>query len=208
MERRDLLKMIALLTGGAVVGGELFLSGCKNNPGNSSSLFSKDSLALLDEIGETILPRTATPGAKDAQIGQFMQTIVTDCYYPPQQKIFTDGIEILKKRCQEKYGQPFLECTAEQKTALIKQIDEEATQHHNKKMAMDAASNEKTKGTLEYNKTEAPYHWFTLMKQLTLWGFFTSEVGATQALRYVPVPGKYEGDVAYKKGDRSLFPIY
>jgi hypothetical protein len=41
------------------------------------------------------------------------------------------------------------------------------------------------------------------MKQLTMLGYFTSEVGSTQALRYVPVPGKYEGCIPYKKGDRA-----
>ena len=47
-------------------------------------------------------------------------------------------------------------------------------------------------------------HYFSLMKQLTLLGFFTSEVGATKALRYVPVPGRYEGCVPYKKGDKAF----
>ena len=41
------------------------------------------------------------------------------------------------------------------------------------------------------------------MKQLTLFGYFTSKEGATQALRYVAVPGKYVGDYPYKKGDKA-----
>jgi hypothetical protein len=48
-----------------------------------------------------------------------------------------------------------------------------------------------------------PSHYFTLMKQLTLLGYFTSEIGATQALRYEAVPGRYEGCVPYKKGDKA-----
>ena len=46
-------------------------------------------------------------------------------------------------------------------------------------------------------------HYFTLMKQLTLFSFFTSEVGATKALRYVSIPGRYDGDMPYQKGDRA-----
>jgi Gluconate 2-dehydrogenase subunit 3 len=207
MERRELLKMIALLTGGAVIGGEFFLSGCKNSF-SSKIVFTKEMIALLDDIGETILPKTKTPGAKDAAIGQFMQTIVTDCYLPEEQKIFTDGMEDVKKRCDQKFGKDFIDCTAEQRTVLIKQIDEEAKLYNNKKMAYDTEKNNNTKGTLDYKKDEMPNHYFTLMKQLTLWGFFTSKVGATQALRYVPVPGRYDGDVDYKKGDRALYPCY
>ena len=42
-----------------------------------------------------------------------------------------------------------------------------------------------------------------MMKELTLTGFFTSEVGATKAVRYVAVPGRYEGSIPYKKGDKA-----
>ena len=52
-------------------------------------------------------------------------------------------------------------------------------------------------------KEKDPNHYFSLMKQLTVWGYFTSEVGATKALRYLPVPGKYIGDLPYKKGDKA-----
>jgi Gluconate 2-dehydrogenase subunit 3 len=207
MERRELLKIIAVLTGGVVIGGEVFLSGCKNTTG-SKIVFTKETIALLDEIGETILPKTKTPGAKDAAIGKFMQTIVTDCYYPADQKIFMNGIDEITKQCKEKYSKDFLQCDAEQRTELIKKIDAEAKEHNNKKFAYDAEKNNKLKGTLEYNKELMPSHWFSMVKQLTMWGFFTSEVGASQALRYVPVPGRYDGDVPYKKGDRSLFPCY
>lgn len=49
----------------------------------------------------------------------------------------------------------------------------------------------------------APNHYFTMMKQLTLWGYFTSETGATKALRYVETPGRFEGCIAYNKGDKA-----
>ncbi len=204
MERRELLKMIALVTGGTVIGGEVFLSGCKTE---SNIIFTEKTIALLDEIGDTILPRTKTPGAKDAQIGKFMQTIVTDCYYPADQKIFMNGLKELNKATEKKFSKEFMNCTAEQRTDIIKQFDAEAKEYNIKKGAYDAEKNNKAKGTLLYKKDEMPNHWFALVKQLTMWGFFTSKVGATQALRYEPVPGKYE-DVAYKKGDRALFPCY
>jgi hypothetical protein len=55
----------------------------------------------------------------------------------------------------------------------------------------------------ETKTAEQPTHHFTMIKQLTLWGYFSSEIGATQALRYVAIPGKYEGCIPYKKGDKA-----
>ena len=79
---------------------------------------------------------------------------------------------------------------------------------NNKKFAYDAERNNKTKGTLQYRKDEMPNHWFTMVKQLTMLGFFTSKQGASEALRYIAVPGKYEGDVPYVKGGRAIYPCY
>ncbi|HEX7753740.1 MAG TPA: gluconate 2-dehydrogenase subunit 3 family protein, partial [Niabella sp.] len=52
-------------------------------------------------------------------------------------------------------------------------------------------------------KESFPPHYFSLMKQLTLWGYFTSKPGATQALRYMETPGKFDGAYPYKKGDKA-----
>ena len=91
MNRRDLLKQIALLTGGAVIGGELFLAGCKTGP-KAAADFSAANISLLDEVAETIIPATSTPGAKAAKVGEFMKVMVTDCYTQRQQDAFMSGI--------------------------------------------------------------------------------------------------------------------
>jgi len=81
MNRRDALSRVALLLGGTVVGAEAFLKGCKPESKYGESLkFTPQDIAYLDEVAETILPRTSTPGAKDAKVGQFMTVIVNDCY--------------------------------------------------------------------------------------------------------------------------------
>ena len=84
--------MIAVLTGGAVVGAEAFLTGCKNTETTSNALaFSEADIPYLDEVAETILPATSTPGAKAAKVGQFMTVIVNDCYEESDQKASTDS---------------------------------------------------------------------------------------------------------------------
>ena len=49
-----------------------------------------------------------------------------------------------------------------------------------------------------------PNYYYAMMKQLTLLGYFTSEIGCTQARRYVETPGHYDGDLPYKKGDKAF----
>ena len=123
--RRDLLKTIAVLTGGAVVGGSLFMQGCKSNGSNVIN-FSPTQISLLDEIGETIIPTTDSPGAKAAKIGEFMKTIVSDCYTGEQQKAFTVGLDGFDDLCKKQNSKSFLECSAEQRKAFLVSLEKEA----------------------------------------------------------------------------------
>jgi hypothetical protein len=206
MNRRDLLKQIALLTGGVVIGGEIFLSGCKTGAKTEIG-FTPGNIALLDEVGETILPATATPGAKATKIGEFMKIIVTDCYEEKDQKIFNDGIGLLEDACKKETGKQFMDCTSQERTAFLIKLDGEAKEYQKKKKKFDEDEDIKKKaqmgsGAADYVKQTMPSHYFTMMKQLTLWGYFTSKEGVTKALNYQPVPGKYVGCVDYKKGDK------
>lgn len=185
MDRRELLKLVALATGSAFIGGELLLSGCTNPPGIGGTTFNENDIAFLDEVGETILPKTQSPGAKEAAIGSFMTVMVNDCYDKNDQKIFHEGIGKLNKACNDMHKTDFMKASAEQRTSLLQSLDKEASDYQKTKKKEDGA------------------HYFTMMKQLTLFGFFTSKPGATQALRHVAVPGKYDGNFPYKKGDKA-----
>ena len=187
MHRRQALQNVALLLGGSLVGGNIFLAGgCKPATPTVEGLFTAEMQTLLGEIAETILPATATPGAKEAGVGEFIPVMVRDCYDAVHQKVFVDGIASIEKLSKEKYGSGFLKITAEQRTALLTQLDKEQKEYQNTK----------EKG--------GPPHYFRLVKELTLLGFFSSEVGATKALRYVAVPGRFDGCMDYKKGDRAF----
>ena len=118
MNRRDLLKQIALLTGGAVIGGELFLTGCKTGP-KTTAEFTPTTISLLDEVAETIIPATSTPGAKAAKVGEFMKVMVTDCYTQRQQDAFMNGIVQLDKDCDKMHGKTFMECNADQRKSFF-----------------------------------------------------------------------------------------
>ena len=215
MNRRDAVQYISLLVGGTIVGGSAFLSGCKSKTG-VSMVFSEADISLLDEIADTILPATKTPGAKAAKVGQFMTVMVNDCYEAPDQKIFHEGLAKLDDASKDKNGKSFMESTPQQRHDLLVALDQKV-KDYNKKINEYVGSltpEERTKNVMQKNFTgedplaakrrENPDYYFQMMKQLTLLGYFTSEVGCTQAMRYVERPGSYNGDLPYKKGDKAF----
>jgi len=184
MDRRELLKMIVAATGAAMIGLPA-LGQAQPPAATAKALFSDADVGTLDEIAETILPRTKTPGAKDAGAGAFMATFVSDCYTARQQATFRAGLADIDKRA----GGRFVSLAPQARTELLRALDAEARKH-----AVEVTET----GTAE--EGEAMPHYFTMLKQLTIFGFFTSKVGATEVLRYVAVPGRYDGDLAYIPG--------
>jgi hypothetical protein len=203
MERRELLKMIAVVTGGVVIGGELFLTGCKAGA-KSSAEFTAANISLLDEVAETIIPATNTPGAKAAKVGEFMKVMVTDCYTQAQQDAFMKGISSLDEASKKLNSKPFIESTPEQRHALLVSLEKEAKDFNKVVDEKDKPKrdefNAKGRG---YDFVATPKHYYTMLKQLTLLGFFTSKTGMTETLRHIPVPGKYDGAFPYAKGDKA-----
>lgn len=186
MNRREAISQVAWILGGTIVGAELFMNlGCNPSSEKVNDLFDYDQLRLLDEIAETILPTTSTPGAKTAEVGAFMTVMVKDCYTPEDQKVFINGLADLDKRFDKAYGKSFMESASKERTDFLTALDKEQKEFSLNK------------------KPDEPNHYFSMIKQLTLLGFFTSNVGATQALRYLPIPGRYDGCTSYKKGDRA-----
>lgn len=88
----------------------------------------------------------------------------------------------LEALSRDQYGADFLSITSEQRLALLKLLDQE-------QMEFMTAKSE-----------EAATHWFRMMKELSLLGYFTSEIGCTQAQRYVETPGRYDPCVPYEEG--------
>jgi len=185
MQRREAVKYISLLFGGTVVGAGSFITGC-NTKSNDGTSFSESDIAFLDEVGETILPATGTPGAKAAGIGTFMTVMVSDCYETENQKVFKKGMKKLDDVSLKQFNLNFIKASPKQRAELLVQLDKEQKEY------------------MKNKKTEDASHYFRMMKELTLLGYFTSEIGIKQARRYSPVPGKFDACIPYKKGDRSF----
>ena len=153
--------------------------------GINSALIKTDGKIKINEIADTILPTTSSPGAKTANVGKFMSVMVFDCYEASNQKIFMEGLKKIDELSEKKFGNSFVKATAAQRTELLQGLDKEQKEYQATK----------TK--------EAPSHYFRMMKELSVLGYFSSKEGATQALRYLPIPGKYDGSFPYKKGDKA-----
>jgi hypothetical protein len=186
LTRREAIARLSLVMGGVLIGGQTWLRG-ETVPGKvTGHNFTAAELALLDEIGETIIPATDTPGAKAVGIGAFMAMMVTDCYDDAHHAAFKDGIRQVEAACKAKFGNDFMTASPGQRTELLNEIEAQ-------------------RRLLAPKEERATAHYFRMMKQLTLVGYFTSEIGATKALRFTEVPGSYDGNAPYKKGDRAWF---
>lgn len=188
MNRRDLLKMISAATGTAMIGGNAaMLSGCSNNGEVPEKVmtydFSDSDIRLLDEVAETILPRTDTPGAKDAEVGAFMARFVNACYTPEEQAVFLTAMAQIDEASQSAYNQNFVQLDTEQRQSVLRGFEREVRERR--------------------QRADSDPHFYTMVKQLTLFGFFTSEPGAKQVLRYMAIPGRYDGCMPYEEGDRA-----
>ncbi|VTQ02387.1 gluconate 2-dehydrogenase subunit 3 family protein [Sphingobacterium daejeonense] len=94
MNRREALKNVAFIVGGSVIGANLFLQGCTRPASKEvASLFEGDTPDFLGELAEAILPKTSTPGAKEAGVGQFIPVMIRDCYVEKDQKSFLGWTE-------------------------------------------------------------------------------------------------------------------
>jgi len=244
INRREAVRRVSALLGGiAFVGGSSLLTACeRERPAGAAAKgpigeFTPDDVAFLEEVADTILPQTSTPGAKAAQTGAFMALMVTDTYEPKDQQVFRAGMRTIDERSRQANNVAFMQATPQQRLALLETLDKEAKTHMD---ARDAARRAKEAATakagaakpdtakpdsatperfLPGQRQEAspgadagaaaaitadtPSHYFRMMKELTLLGYFTSEIGCKQAQRYVEAPGRFDPCAAYTAGEKA-----
>ena len=186
MNRREAVIRMAVLMGAATFGPRLLAGQFGATPGASAG-FTATQIALLDEIADTIIPATDVPGAKAAGVGAFIAMMLQDCYEPAEQAAVHAGLVRLEADFAAKHRQPFAAGSAADRTAFLTELDRE--QHARRK-----------------GGNGGPPHHFRILKELTLLGYFSSEIGCTQALQYAEVPGRYEGDLPCRPGERAWAP--
>ena len=189
MNRREAIQRTAMVLGYAISAPALagVLNGCKATPELSYTpvFFTKDQATAIAELAEIIIPKTATPGAKDAGVPAFIDSMLKEVYLKEDQDKFLKGLAEFEEDAQKTYGDSFSDCKPEDQVALFKK-------HHDAAIAA-AGTGGPTGWWNTGGGADKPF--VLKVKELTLLGFFTSEPGATQVLQYNQVPGPYHGCV-------------
>jgi glucoside 3-dehydrogenase (cytochrome c) hitch-hiker subunit len=202
--RREMLERVTGVLGVALVGGDRVLAltfddeALSQAMAKGTTLFSAADVALLDEIAETMLPETSTPGAKAAKTGAFMALMVTDAYTDRQQQIFRSGLGQVDEACRNAHQVSFMQATPAQRLTVVEALDRE------QKSAMDARiPAPTTRAPAPPAPPDEPAHYFRMMKELALVGYFTSEIGYTKAMRYRESPGRFDPCAPLTPGEKS-----
>jgi hypothetical protein len=185
MRRRKAIQNLGLLFGGVLAGGAGWEWWSLSKRPAMELL--QGNLALLDDLADTLIPSTDTPGAKAAGVGALIFVMVRDCTDRKTRNNFTEGLQDLIDKAKSTYGKPFGECTAAQREALL-----------------DSFGNAGQAGLLgKVRKRLTGDSFYTTLKKYTVLGYCTSKPGATEAMRYDYIPGRYVGSVPLEPGQRS-----
>lgn len=143
----------------------------------------------IDDLAELIIPRTDTPGAKDAAVGDFIILMVRDATDTMSQNNFVAGLMEIMEEAESKLGKAFNECSFEEQNSLLTKYS--------------AADFRLTPFFHAVRKKLIGKSFFTVLKEYTVLGYCTSEVGATLGMSYDYIPGKYQGDLLLQTGQKA-----
>ena len=185
--RREALRRTAILLGGVLSAPAIagVLAGCDSRSAGGTwtpLALTNEQGDLVATIAEHIIPETDTPGARAAGVHVFIDKMLADHYPPHDKERVLGGLASIDARTWEACDRNFIDCSAEDQRAVLVIIDQEAF----------AAAPDRS-----------GVHWFRTLKELTLLGYYTSEIGATKELRHVAVPGRVDSCVPFSKIGRT-----
>lgn len=199
MNRREFMQCAALLVSGAAASQvgftvtqkqQHFMTAANYNV-TSVNYFTDAQRRVVSSVAEIIIPATDTPGAIDAGVPKFIELMVADWFDDDERAIFNRGLVALTARSKQLHGKLFYELLPEQQEVILEE--------------MEAAAGDSS--WYEFGNTQrefvsdAPF--ICQIKELTIWGFFTSELGGTQVLRYEAMPMKFDGNQKLERYESS-----
>jgi Gluconate 2-dehydrogenase subunit 3 len=139
--------------------------------------------AMVTTISEIIIPQTDTPGAKAARVNEFIDLILTEWYDEEEKSIFLTGLTGVDTSARDLFGKDFIDCGEKQQAEILRALDDEVA----------AARGEVRRGNSRKRPPEQNF--FFMMKQLTLIGYYTSQIGFEQELHGEIIPARHAGCV-------------
>ncbi len=192
MNRREFMQCAALLVSGASasqLGFSLseeqraYLASAANYNTGATDYFSEAQRAIVAAMAEIVIPRTDTPGAIDAGVPRFIELMARDWLNDQERAIFSAGLADMASRIPAQYGAPFDQLETPTQLAIMQDLEDAAS---------DSAWYDFGNVQREFI-SDAPF--ICQVKELTIFGFFTSERGSTEVLRHNPMPMYFDGDV-------------
>ena len=200
MNRREFLQCATILVSGIGASGlgfalseeqQNYLAAAPNYNAGEVNFLSQEQRRVLSAMCEIVIPRTDTPGAIDAGVPRFVELMARDWLTEGEQSIFNQGLQDLIERTAREHGTSFDQLDAPTQQAIMEAMEEQAS---------DSSWYEF--GNLQRDfVSDAPF--ICQVKELTIWGFFTSEVGSTQVLQYNPMPMYFDGEVPLGPNDST-----
>lgn len=191
MNRREALKNTAIWLGTAISAttfGVLFESFTLPEQEKNAVSFSADQEKVLAEFADIIIPPTKdVGGAKAAGLGSFIPMMIADCYPAKMQHAFAAGLKDMEARSLKDFNKDFLSLSLKEREQLVNRLRTETIE----KQKADKSA-----------KRNVPY-FFVIARDLTILGYFASEIGCTQAREYIAIPGRYDGATDLKPGQKS-----
>lgn len=186
--RREALKRTALLLGGAISAPTIFgfMNGAtaKSGPWNSKN-FTKEQAEFIARVCDIIIPETDTAGAREAGVPSYIDDMVFVMWEDDDKNEFLNKLDAFMKKANRELGTAFIEASSEQcKQFIYKEHD----------IVFG--------GTVDWNRPR-PFIW--TMKELTVTGYFTSEVGMTEVLQYSKIPAFYQGCISFEEAGGKVW---
>ncbi len=199
VKRREAIRRTSIIIGGALSTSAVsaVMSGCKATPTGpdwTPSFLNEEQGAMVAELAERIIPTTDTPGAKDAGVHYFIDIFLKDCAEPDEQSQFKSGLEDIANRAKKAHGKSFTKLSAEQIDGILEELAKAPATGKTDEELADELANE---GESVQGDPFDPSRFFNGLRQLVVLGYFTSEVGANQALKMDQIPGEYHGCIDY-----------
>jgi hypothetical protein len=113
-------------------------------------------------LTELIIPATDTPGAKAAQVNRVIDLFLNEEDAETQQE-FLKGLGWIDGRAIAQHQKPFVELTTEEQTALLQPLSDPANRNP---------------------EDQRGVKFFQEIKDTTLFGYYTSQIGMEQELHY------------------------
>lgn len=186
MDRRRALQVF-LLTGFSLTSFSVFKWVDLNKDADLGFLESQK--LILADLAELIIPKTETPGAKDANVQEFIVMMLRDSTDAISLNNFIYGLKQLVTYTKTNYNAPFTACSINEQTEILKYFEEKGSLFNG------------IAGKIQHKLLGRPF--FTTLKNYTVMGYCTALQGATQGLSYDYIPVNFISCYPVKPAQKS-----